>query len=125
MKTLKKVINWLLINALISGCFYHGIEHHNGLATLAQYVIWIMAILLILGVFMFVGDDDASKERRIKANEGDAFATVIPNFINLLYDLTLAGYLAYNSYVCTAFAVLVSYVCARLINLAMKEESSK
>lgn len=123
-KILSAILKWLLINGFVAACFYHGITYHNGLASLAQLITWAVFFQAFLSVLIFLGEREEAKKRRMELIASRKGNWCLPAWINLGYDLVLAAFLAYHSFVFTAAALLGAYFCVSILRHKLKEDEA-
>lgn len=123
-KKLTAIIQWIVINGFIATCFYHGITYHNGLASLAQLITWAVFFLTFAIVVLYIGDGEEAKKRRGELIASRKGKWSVPAWLNLGYDLVLAAFLAYHSYVYTAAAPLAAYFLMSILKEKLKEEEA-
>jgi len=124
-KYLTAISKWILINGFIAACFYFGITFHNGLAQLAQVITWVVCFLTFAVTLLYCGSSDEAKKLRLELIASRKGTYHIPAWVNLSYDMILAAFLAYHSFVFTGVALLAAFFFMKILHEKLKEEKAK
>lgn len=111
------LLRWISINSFIAATFYVGITYHNGLAQFAQLYTWANLTIVAMCAAMYVGsspEHEARRQRLLADHREDVAKESLP-ILTAVYDFGLAAYLAFNDYIYTALAVLVTYAIQNII----------